>query len=77
MYAPESSALICFFGTIDTDELGKLVETANKTESLPMREICRYLKSPKQTTIGYSPISSKIALKAGFKTVPWLAPLNS
>ncbi len=32
MYAPESSALICFFGTIDTDELGKLVETANKTE---------------------------------------------
>lgn len=29
MHAPESSALICFFGAINADELGKLVETAN------------------------------------------------
>ena len=28
MHAPESSALICFFGAINADELGKLVETA-------------------------------------------------
>lgn len=28
MFAPEDCALICFFGTIDADKLGKLVEAA-------------------------------------------------
>jgi len=28
MFAPESSALICFFGTISADKLGELVENA-------------------------------------------------
>lgn len=30
MFSPENSALICFFGTIDADKLGKLVESAQK-----------------------------------------------